>query len=390
MSGNNTTTSTAEVQHNEEPSFPRNNEEDDGGTLVGPMLLVAVALALAVAGSWGWAVIALLLAILFAVCLMTGKIEQKSQYDIRFNVIHPGDIFMEMLQWETRYLTFYEENNNKSEDPQLVQDGRILVLAGIHAQIRKLKEGKLTDTSAVIGLESVYLVFRRFGRDDQVLIAAISLLALIAKNDKVREKILFEADAFGLNLPIKALCDGLERAKLLEHNSEQEVLAAELQRKGFLVLGALCDGSTELAQLAVQEGASDAALGAVNWFRCHSEVVNWALWALFILCYEHAPNKVAVIQGEGIPIVIEAMRHCSDSLEVSRHGIALLFDIMRDETADCQPGGRSLDIWRLRATAQSAGLHQVLLEILDKHSEASDVAMMGMELLAGTGYSKTT
>ena len=132
----------------------------------------------------------------------------------------------------------------------------------------------------------------------------------------------------------------------------------------------------------------DAALDVVEWFRYHSDVVNWALWALSIVCYEHPSNKVAVIRYHGIPKNIEALRNCPDRLDVARPGIAILFDLMREETATCHPSAR-LDIWRIRESARSAGLHNVVLEILETYSEVPDVVMMGTELLAGTGYSKT-
>ncbi|KAL7566755.1 hypothetical protein ACA910_017803 [Epithemia clementina (nom. ined.)] len=365
----------------------RTNEEEV--SLVGPMFLLTVALALFAAGSWAWGIFSAVLALVFAVFnASAGKLEEKDKHEIKFNGMHVGEIFKEMLRWEARYLYMYEETG--CQDPKLFRDGKFIVQAGILAQIRKFKEGDQSDTSALVGQESVYLAFRKFGRDDETIASAFSFMALIAKNSKVREKTLYEADTFGLDLPIRILREGLDRAKQIENDEERELLAAELQRKGFLALGALSDGSSDMAQLAVQEGALDTALDAIDWFRCHAEVVNWTLWALFLFCYEHPSNKIAVIQCQGIPKIIEAMRYCAgDSLDVARHGVALLFDLMRDDTTKCNPSAPPVDIWRLRESARAAGIHEVLLEIMDKHSEASDVAMMGMELLAGTGYSKT-
>jgi hypothetical protein len=81
------------------------------------------------------------------------------------------------------------------------------------------------------------------------------------------------------------------------------------------------------------------------------------------------------------------LRNCPDILDVVRHVIAILFDLMGEETATCHPSTR-LDIWRIRESARFAGLHNVVLEILETYSEVPDVVMMGTELLAGTGYRK--
>ena len=391
-----------------EDSLPASEE----GRLVGPMFLGAVALALCLGGSWGWGLLTIVLALLLAVSNYSAKVEQVEQQEIRFNMMHPGAIFKEMLRWESKYLFSFENNKEEQNDddhtglssaqdrPKLLQEGKSIVLAGIRAQIQKLKKPKRDKDSneavednmaALIGQESVYLAFRRFaGRDNEVVMAAFSLLALIAKNSKVREKSLYEADTFGLDIPMRVIRNALERAKHIDNDDERELNAAELQRKGFLCLGALADGCDELALLVVQEGGVDAALDAIDWFRCHADVVNWALWALFIFCYEQPSNKIAVLQCQGMPKIIEAMRHCSASVDVARHGMALLFDLLREDTAHCHPNNSApIDIWRIRQSATTAGLHEVVLTILDQHSEASDVTMMGMELLAGTGYSKT-
>jgi len=299
-----------------------------------------------------------------------------------------ADIFKVLLRWEAHYL--YEYEQQEQEDTTLKQQGHVMVLTGLGTLVRRYEEGDKTDASALVCQEAVYLALRRFGKDDndEMLLAAVSLLSLIGKNAKVRERILLEADTFGLNLPIDAVRRALQRAQQIEHDEIREMASAELQRKGFLALGSLADGDKDMARLVVQEGGADAALEAIDWFRCHADVVNWALWSLFIVCYEEPANKFELIRQAAIPKILQAMHHCPDRLDVCRHGMAILFDLLREDTATCHATQR-LDMWRIRDLARSAGLHDVVLEVLEAYPEASDVVMMGSELLAGTGYSQT-
>lgn len=357
------------------------------GSLAAPMFLVAVAVALVAAGRWVWGITIGFGALMIAVCNAADAIEEKEKQDIRFNVMKEAEIFKVMLRWEAKYL--YEYQEQKQESLQVKNEGRVIVLSGLGVLVRRFEEGSKSDTSALICQEAAYLAFRRFADDDEMMIAALSNLSIIGKNEKVRERVLLEADTFGLDALIGVLKKSLVRAKQIQNNEELEMQSAEVQRKGFLSLGSLSDGAKDMARLAVQEGAVEAALNAVDWFRYHADVVNWALWLIFIVIYEDPSNKVAVIQQNGVPKIIEVMRNCPDRLDVARHGVAILFDLMREDTATCHPN-RRLDIWKIRDSARTAGLHDVVLEILETYSEASDVVMMGTELLAGTGYTKTT
>jgi hypothetical protein len=267
---------------------------------------------------------------------------------------------------------------------------------------------------------------------DMVAIASLSLslLALVAKHPDVQERCAFQADKYGLDLPIGCLNLALDCAKVLPsgestHSESSRVAAAvnpvheddkdgweleqrhaELQRKGCLLLGALCGGGggagggagaaqascpRDMATLVAQEGGVQAILNALDYFRYHSDVANWALWALFTLCYESPAHRRAILELHGIPVVLRAMRNCPDSVEVARHGTALLFDLMRQEEGD--DGGvpavsRSdvVDVWKVRKAAVDAGLHPVLVQALKSHVDEADIAMMSREMLVGTNY----
>eukprot|EP00527_Entomoneis_sp_CCMP2396_P009069 CAMPEP_0198136606 /NCGR_PEP_ID=MMETSP1443-20131203/245_1 /TAXON_ID=186043 /ORGANISM="Entomoneis sp., Strain CCMP2396" /LENGTH=387 /DNA_ID=CAMNT_0043797853 /DNA_START=173 /DNA_END=1336 /DNA_ORIENTATION=- len=375
----------SENRSNQQPTQGLLSNED--GSLAAPMFLFVVSIALCLSGKWIWGVALGIGALVIAVCNAAGTIEDKEKHEIRFNVMQAADIFKVMLRWEAKYLFEYQEK--KQEDVQVEREGRVIVLAGLGVLVRRYEQGHKTDICALVCQEAVFLAFRRFNKDNEIMIAALSLLSIIGKNEKVRQRVLLEPDTFGLDMPVGVITKALVRAKYIENDEEREMQAAELQRKGFLSLGVLSDKASDLARKVAQEGGVEAALDAIDWFRHHADVVNWALWLIFIVCYEDPSNKIAVIQHHGIPKIIEAMHNCPDRLDVSRHGVAILFDLMREETATCQPN-EQIDIWRIRETARSAGLHDVVLEILERYSEASDVVMMGNELLAGTGYTKTT
>ena len=144
---------------------------------------------------------------------------------------------------------------------------------------------------------------------------------VLAKDEQVRERHLHEADVFGLNVSIDAMRAALKRAQASQDRDEQmERLSAELQRKACLLLGALADGDSGIATKVVEEGGLEAILDALKWYRFHEEVASWGLWAIFVLCYDHAGNKKEMIRLGGIQVVCMIMKNNSNSLEVSRHG----------------------------------------------------------------------
>lgn len=228
--------------------------------------------------------------------------------------------------------------------------------------------------------EAAYSIFRMYSNDDEAVAAAISLNALVAKDEQVRERHLHEADVYGFNVPIDAMKSALKRGKDVTVEKEER-LSAELQRKACLMLGALADNDSEIAAKIVEEGGLEAILDALQWYRFHEAVVNWGLWAVFVLCYEHAGNKQELIRLSGIPAVCLVMKNNPDALEVSRHGTAILFDLLRDAHDD------SLSrVAQVRKIALNAGLHDVLVNAMNEFDTSMEIVMMGQEMLVATGY----
>ena len=317
-------------------------------TINGSAVLVLASIALAVAGSYPLALATVLLALVWLCCSSTSSLSLEDQLEIKFNIWEAPDILQEMAR----------------------SDGdRAVLVAGLHALARKYHP----DT-ALLCQDAAYLALQ--SSDDTILAAALSLLALCAKREDVRER--HQADVYGLDRPLDAIRASLLRAKEL-HDPKLEQQAAEVQRKACLWMGALSDGDTASAQLVAGEGGIEAILAAVDWYRYHSEVGNWGLWALFVLCFEAKTNKEVLVRENGVPIVVRVVENCAESVDVARHGLALLFDLMREDEET------RVDVWAVRKSALAAGLHDAVSLAMVNHNEM-DIMMMGQELLVGTNY----
>lgn len=300
------------------------------------------------------------------------KIKESEKQVIRYTIFNPEDIIGELEMLE--------------ESRQVDENSQSQCMASLAALAKKYNN-KHDNTRASLPLlcqQAAYICLRLFPEDDDIVAGAISLLALIAKNNQVRQRNKFQADEYGLDRPIVALKKALERAKKEEDETKEELLA-EIQRKGALLLGALADGDKEfdLPIKIVEEDGLELILDAANWFRLHQDVANWTLWAVFIICYEHLRNKVQLVRLAGITTVCELMKNNPNCLEVNRHGVAILFDLMREGNEE---DGVKWDPWEVRKLALAAGLHTVVLNAMTEFSDSMDIMMMGQEMLIGTGY----
>jgi len=229
--------------------------------------------------------------------------------------------------------------------------------------------------------EAAYIVLRLHSCNDAAVSSALSLLALVAGDKEVRRRNYEEADRFGLDVPVLVLRDALTRAKESEEpHDDEERISAELQRKGCLLLGAISNEDQDIATKVVDEDGLVAILDAVDWYRYHEEVANWALWAIFVLCYDHLGNKGELIKLGGIQKICRVMKDIPKSLEVARHGIAILFDMMREVPGSLQ------DVSKIRMIALNAGMHEVVKKSMDEFPESTEVMMMGQQMLVATGY----
>jgi hypothetical protein len=229
--------------------------------------------------------------------------------------------------------------------------------------------------------EAAYMVLRIFPSNDVTVSAAISLLAVVAGDVEVRRRNIEEADKFGLDEPINALKGGLTRSKqAVDPAEDDERISAELQRKGCLLLGALSDGDKAISAQIVDEDGLICVTDALDWYRYHEEVCNWGLWAIFALCYDHKGNKAELIKLDGIRKICRVMKDVPDSLEVARHGTAILFDMLREMPESVT------NVSEIRRIAVGAGMHDVVKNAMDRFPQSKEIMMMGQSMLVATGY----
>ncbi len=299
---------------------------------------------------------------------------------------------------------------------------------------------------------------------DRVQSAAMALLALSAKHESVRERNMHEADVYGLDLPIKVMQSSLQILGSIKRDSDNdndkvrvdedilgegetvETIAAELQRKCCLYLGALADSTNansatsttnstmSLSTVIAQEDGLEAILNTMGWFRFHSHVINWALWAVFHICYDHIPNQCLFVRLDGIQKVCMVMDNivndwnkakakatCSEALndnrdddndalalaamrdeakEVARHGIAILFDLLRydekkgdhynSDNKSYNSGAHAYtarkDFMHVRRIALNAGMHVTVKNAMMAFDDNTEIMMMGQQMLIATGY----
>eukprot|EP00562_Extubocellulus_spinifer_P017710 CAMPEP_0178596034 /NCGR_PEP_ID=MMETSP0697-20121206/31414_1 /TAXON_ID=265572 /ORGANISM="Extubocellulus spinifer, Strain CCMP396" /LENGTH=438 /DNA_ID=CAMNT_0020233549 /DNA_START=36 /DNA_END=1349 /DNA_ORIENTATION=- len=226
--------------------------------------------------------------------------------------------------------------------------------------------------------EAAYIVLKLYPSTDATVSSAISLLALVAKDEEVRRRCIEEADKYGLNIPTNAMKLALTRSKqAVDPAEDDERFSAELQRKGCLLLGALSDNSKDMATKIVDEDGLIVVMDALDWYRCHEDVCNWGLWAIFQFCYEHKGNKAELIKLDGIRKICRVMNDVPESLEVA---IAIMFDLLREMPETL------ISVSEIRRIAVGAGMHQVVRNAMDAFPSSNEIMMMGQQMLVATGY----
>jgi hypothetical protein len=375
------------LEKNAPPQQQHHNHHDEDAISINiwSISVVIAAIALFYMGNWKMGACFVVFAILYNV-YFDDLISEPDQYEIRYNIYSPDDVLKDMV--------LHANNNNTSTAVRTKL--RTAVLAALLALTKKYgkqqqeKEVAVEDIShlSLVCQEAVYVALHSFEdhHDVEVLSASFALLALVAKNDAVHERHLQQADIFGLDKLVQAM-DRARKAAETCQEKKAEQQHAELQRKACLMIGALADGNAAMASQIVNEGGLLAILDTISWYRFQKDVVNWGLWAIFILGYEYPKAKSALVELHGIPIILEAMKNCRQCVEVARHGIAILFDLLRDQQQPLNDA-KSSGVWKVRDEALNAGLHEVLLHALEYFSttENKDIVMMARGLLIGTQY----
>lgn len=343
--------------------------KDGSITASGFLILLGIPIATFASNQWKVGIALIVLGFLTATSQTIKEMKEEDKHEIRFRNMSAADISDEI----------------EAMDHVMAEKDRSKCLAALAALAIKQSDDESSSQYhphevECICQEVAYRVLCFFPNDDEAVAEALALSALVAKDEQVRERHLHEADVYGFNVLIHAMQSALKRAKTTK-DEEQERLSAELQRKACLLLGALADNDAIMATTIVDEGGLAAILDALKWYRFHEEVSNWGLWAIFVLCYEHAGNKKELIRLGGIHAVILVMKNNPESLEVSRHGTAILFDLLREAQGD-----KFSNVVQVRNLALTAGLHDVLVNCMNQFESSMDIVMMGQEMLVATNY----
>lgn len=301
-----------------------------------------------------------------ALCNAMDTIAKEDKADMRFNILDAHDVLDEM---------------KKETDVVIL----ISALESLAKKKSKKKKGMFDkNVLELVCQEAAYIALNKHSENDSVLAAAISLLALVGKNNEVRQRHLKDED-YALQLPLEAVRASLARIQESDETTEdEEQLVAELQRKACLWLGALADSQPRLATHVVDEGGLDVILSALDWFRHHAEVNNWGLWAVFMLCFDHRSNQAELVRLGGLTVLCQSLLlNCKDSIEVCRHGLAILFDLLRQPQDDMLSAQKVIEI---RQIAIGAGLHDTVKKAMFAHHDSMEIMGMGTEMLISTGF----
>lgn len=91
-------------------------------------------------------------------------------------------------------------------------------------------------------------------------------------------------------------------------------------------------------------------------------------------------SSACFVEKNGIQITCECITN-STCVEVTRHGIAVLFDITR---------GNGEKAMKAKAIAFQEGLHELLLDSLDAYPEDAEICMMSQQMLGGATTLKSS
>mmetsp|Transcript_6972 Transcript_6972/g.10190 ORF Transcript_6972/g.10190 Transcript_6972/m.10190 type:complete len:371 (+) Transcript_6972:301-1413(+) len=344
------------------------------GNVTPAFFLIMIAFPLLWSRRWILGFACIFLGLVVALRRAMDEMAAQDKAEIRFRILKAHDVVQEM----------------KSEKDAAILNSALESLAEKINNTQKHKE-YADDEVELHCLEAAYTALKRheISPDDLLLAGSLSLLALVAKNKAVRT----QCQKFGLKLPLTALKQSLEVSSQMpeeELSEPAERISADVQRKGCLWLGALADNNKRLATLVVDEGGLEAILSAIDWYRHHQDVNNWGLWAIFILCYEHSINQMELVRLGGLQILCQSLENNCDSLEVCRHGVAVLFDLLRNTNNDSDSSNNSRDdmakLMKMRKVAIGSGLHNAVHKAMKNCQDSIEIVGMGAELLISTGF----
>jgi len=304
---------------------------------------------------------------------------------------------------------------------------------------RVLRKSNIQDESLeLISQQAAFAVLNYYPYCDEITSSCFSLLALIAKDESVRQRILqhsssssstttnttypshylttdcketielvlpnnstllLNVSSYSIAIPIQAMRESLRRAKIETKQEEStERISAELQRKGCVFLGALADGNSDIVVSIIQAGGLDVVLEAVDWFRFLPEVANWSLWTIFIFTYHFPPTfpkmdlffsrssttnsaPTTSTNNNGLSRICRVMKDIPKSMDVQRHGVAILFDVLREVVTSENSTAIHMQQQMRIVAIMNAGVYSAVQSAMINFPNCSEIQLMGTQIL---------
>ena len=346
-------------------------------------VLILLGLSLLLPGQYLWVGVSILLVLAM---LIPECAKESDTLLPDLHLLSPENVLIELEQLLEMSVNHNLAKSKKSRITDVSDEGKLIdyFMEGLSTLGHKYNESNHKENLSLPYQQFAFQLIGSYPQNDQIVSGSMVLLTLIAKDTRVRMRFKDNGENNGLNRPIDLLKKVLERAKE-EKDEMKEAALAEILRKGCLFLGAVCNDDNDLGlqSIIVSEGGLELILDAANWFRLHEDLSKWALWATFIISYNNLRIKVELVRLQGIQIICRLMENNRTNIEVNRHGIALLLDLMREREEDEIPWNSR----EIRKIALASGLHNRVLTAMNEFSDSMDILMMGQQILIGTDYS---
>ena len=163
--------------------------------------------------------------------------------------------------------------------------GREVSKASRHLHSLIKRTPALSQHDKQTALKAAMLALKSFPNQEKIILLAMTLLSLHSSDNS---QFLLEQISNDLQFIIHIMNSSLSHAKAIDEPLERdERLSAEIQKRGCLFLGGLAEND-DVARQAIEMGGLDAIIDSLRWYRYHSGVCKWGLWAVFHLCYDRS------------------------------------------------------------------------------------------------------
>ena len=128
---------------------------------------------------------------------------------IQKNITEAVQLLLRNETGNTENVSVYQKQVENVERKAVVYLNSLAFKVSKLKQIQKMNNEPLDSELNLLCQEAAYKTLVAFDTNNKIVSSSISLLALVAKDEQVQERTLYQADRYGLNVPIKAMRDAL-------------------------------------------------------------------------------------------------------------------------------------------------------------------------------------